>query len=418
MKIWKLILAVGAYCNTPLLMGNVNLLVMVLILSLACMEAGAEAVPPKERTIRKVERKKPSTDRDKGVVKMTKASYELLGLQTIKVEKRSLGKQLKVTAEIQFNANKVFHIGPRVPGRVVDVFADLGDEVQKGQKLALLDSIELGQAISEYLTSKTRLEVCKVNFEREKRLWEKKVTSEKDMLEAKSRCAQAQAEFEAAEGKLHLLGLSEEEITELRPQTHTPATFPILSPYNGTIVDKHIALGEMTEPATRLFTIADLSVLWIILDIFEKDLPRIRPGQEVGVAVRAFPEVEFRGKITYISDVVEEKTRTVKVRVEIDNPEKKLKPGMFATAKISTTPQEAVEGVVVPHTAIESYEGKQVVFAALGDYAFKLREVKVGEELDGYVEVFKGLGEGEEIVSTGAFYLKSELLKGAIVHEH
>ena len=166
MKILKLILAVGAYCNTPLLMGNVNLLVMVLILSLACMEAGAEAVPPKERTIRKGERKKPSTDQDKGGVKMTKASYELLGLQTIKVEKRSLGKQLKVTAEIQLNANRVFHIGPRVPGRVVDVFADLGDEVQKGQKLALLDSIELGQAISEYLSSKTKLEVRKANFER------------------------------------------------------------------------------------------------------------------------------------------------------------------------------------------------------------------------------------------------------------
>ncbi|MDI6759471.1 MAG: efflux RND transporter periplasmic adaptor subunit [Candidatus Brocadiaceae bacterium] len=378
----------------------------------------AETATPREKPIRKVERKRPADVHEKGVVRMSKASYELLGLETVKVEKRSLGKQLKVTAEIQFNANKVFHIGPRVPGRAVDVFADLGDEVQKGQKLALLDSIELGQSISEYLTSKTKLEVCQVNFEREKRLWEKKVTSEKDMLEAKARCAQAQAEFEASEGKLHLLGLCEEEIIELRPQTHTTATFPILSPFNGTIVEKHIALGEMTEPASRLFTIADLSVLWIILDIFEKDLSKIRPGQEVGVAVRSYPEVEFRGKITYISDVVEEKTRTVKVRVEIDNPEKKLKPGMFATAKISTTPQEAVERRVAPHTAIESHEGKQVVFVVLGDYAFKLREVEVGEELDGYVEVFKGLGEGEEIVSKGAFYLKSELLKGAIVHEH
>jgi len=427
MRIMKLILAVGAYCralgrfavanNTPLLMGNVNLLVTVLILSLACMEAGAETAPPKEKPLRKVEPKGPAEVQEKGVVRMSKGSYELLGLQTVNVEKRSLGKHLKVTAEIQFNANKVLHIGPRVPGRVVDVFADLGDEVQKGQKLALLDSIELGQAISEYFTSKTKLEVYKVNFEREKRLWEKKVTSEKDMLGAKSSYAQAQAEFDASEGKLHLLGFSEEEITELRPQTHTTATFPILSPFNGTIVEKHIALGEMTEPATRLFTIADLSVLWIILDIYEKDLSRIRPGQEVGVAVRSCPEVEFRGKITYISDVVEEKTRTVKVRVEIDNPGKKLKPGMFATAKISTTPQEAVEGLVVLHTAIESYEGKQVVFVALGDYAFKLREVKVGEELDGYVEVLKGLGEGEEIVSAGAFYLKSELLKGTFLHE-
>lgn len=393
-------------------------LILVATLFLSPARVVAEvSPPPKEKTIRKVT-KKPVPEKDETVVRLTKESFQLLGMQTATAERKGIGKQLKVTAEIQFNANKVFHIGPRVPGRVVDVFADLGDEVQKGQKLALLDSIELGQAISEYRTSKTRLEVSKVNFEREKRLWEKKVTSEKDMLGAKSSYAQAQAEFEASEGKLHLLGLSEEEITGLRPQSHTIATFPILSPFNGTVVEKHIALGEMTEPATMLFAIADLSVLWIILDIYEKDLPRIRPGQEVGVAVRSCPEVEFRGKITYISDVVEEKTRTVKVRVEIDNPERKLKPGMFATAKISTTPEDAVERLVVPHTAIESYEGKQVVFVALGDYAFKLREVKVGEELDGYVEVLKGLGEGEEIVSKGAFYLKSELLKGALVHEH
>ncbi|MFN3467800.1 MAG: efflux RND transporter periplasmic adaptor subunit, partial [Candidatus Brocadiales bacterium] len=175
------------------------ILTAVLVLSLACAGTKAATSPPKEKAIRKVE-KKPAAVQEKGVVKMTKESYELLGLQTVNVEKKGLGKQLKVTAEIQFNANKVFHISPRVPGMVVDVFADLGDEVQKGQKLALLDSIELGRAISEYLTSKTRLDVCTVNFEREKRLWEKKVTSEKDMLEAKSRCIQSQAEFEAAEG--------------------------------------------------------------------------------------------------------------------------------------------------------------------------------------------------------------------------
>ncbi len=390
-------------------------LVLIIVLGFSVDVAGGAAVPPKEKAIRRVVPIKPA---DMRVVRITKESYELLGLQTVGAEKRKLGKQLKVTAEIQFNANKVFHIGPRVPGRVVDVFADLGDEVQKGQKLALLDSIELGKAISEYLTSKTKLEVCKVHFDRETRLWEKKVTSEKDMLDAKAIYLQAQSEFEAAEGKLHLLGLTDEEIAELKPQTHATATFPILSPFNGTVVEKHITLGEMTEPATRLFTIADLSVLWIILDIYEQDIPKIRLGQEVGVTVRAYPEEEFRGKIAYISDVVEERTRTVKLRVDIDNPDKRLKPGMFATAKISTTPLEATERLVVPHTAIESYQGKPVVFVAIGNYAFKMKEITAGEELDGYVEVLKGLEEGEEVISKGAFYLKSELLKDLIGHEH
>ncbi|HHT9119936.1 MAG TPA: efflux RND transporter periplasmic adaptor subunit [Candidatus Hypogeohydataceae bacterium YC41] len=391
------------------------LITVSLLLSFSCQEKGAAAPPSGNKTIRKVE--KPS-QQDKAVVRLTKESYELLAFQTAIAEKKKIEKQLKVTAEIQFNANKVFHIGPRVPGRVVEVFADLGDEVQKGQKLALLDSVELGKAISEYLTSQTKLEVSKTNFARETRLWEKKITSEKEMLDCKSACLQAQAEFGAAEGKLHLLGLTDEDIETLKPQTHATAIFPILSPFNGTVVEKHIALGEMTEPATKLFTIADLSILWIILDIYEKDLPKIKLGQQVGVAVRSYPEEEFRGKIAYISDVVDEKSRTLKVRVDIDNREKKLKPGMFATAKISTAAPEAVERLVVPHEAIESYEGKKVVFLALGNYAFKMTEVKAGEEFDGYVEIVEGLKEGDEVVNKGAFYLKSELLKNIIIHQH
>jgi cobalt-zinc-cadmium efflux system membrane fusion protein len=389
------------------------ILFIVFVFSLPCRQGWAETPAPKEKAIRKVEKKPPEP-----VVKMSKESYELLGFQTVPVERKKVETLLKVTAEIQFNANKVFHIGPRVPGRVVDVFADLGDEVQKGQKLALLDSIELGKAISEYFTTKIKLEVCKVHFERETRLWEKRITSEKDMLDAKATYLQAQAEFEAAEGKLHLLGLTDEEIAELKPQAHATVTFPILSPFNGTVVEKHVALGEMTDPATRLFTVADLSVLWIILDIYEKDLPKIRLGQPVGVVVSAYPAEEFKGKIAYISDVVEEKTRTLKVRVDIENLDKRLKPGMFATAKISTGPRDAVERLVVPHTAVESYGGKQVVFVALGDYTFKMEEVKTGEEFDGYVEVLEGLKEGVEVVSKGAFYLKSDLMKGMIVHEH
>jgi cobalt-zinc-cadmium efflux system membrane fusion protein len=391
-----------------------QILLIVLTLTLACAEGKAAAVPPKEKIIRKVKPKRPAED--KTVVKITRESYELLEFKTAPVEKKVIEKHLKVTAEIQFNANKLFHIGPRVPGRVVDVFADLGEEVQRGQKLALIDSIELGSAISEYLTSKSRLEVCQAHFERETRLWEKKVTSEKEMLDVRATYLQAQTEFEAAEGKLHLLGLSDEDIEKLKPQTHATATFPILSPFNGTVVEKHIALGEMTEPATRLFTIADLTVLWIILDIYEKDLPKIQLGQPVGVAVRAYPKEQFRGKITYISDVVDERTRTLKVRVDVDNAEKKLKPGMFATAEIST--QEAKERLVVPHSAIESHEGKQLVFVALGDYAFKMKEIKVGGQFDDYVEVLEGLKEGEGVVSKGAFYLKSELLKGLIGHDH
>ncbi|MFQ5957665.1 MAG: efflux RND transporter periplasmic adaptor subunit, partial [Candidatus Brocadiales bacterium] len=392
------------------------ILVLTFAFSLSCdvcktVEAGSKDAGKAglEKKIRKVPVMRRQEEEHEGIVRISKESHDILGIETVKVTPQTPEKYVRATAEIQFNANRVFHIGPRVPSRVVAVFADLGDEVEKGQKLALLDSVELGNAVADYLTDKTRMSVRKAHFEREKMLWEKKVSSEREMLDAKSAFLQAKAAYEAAENKLHLFGLKEEDILTLKSETHSITAFPLLSPFSGTVVQKHIALGEMQDTSAQLFTIADLQVLWIILDIYEKDLAKISTGQRVKVSVSAYPDTYFHGQITYISDVMDERTRTVKVRVEIDNSERKLKPGMFATAKIST--REAIPGherLIIPSSAIESYEGDKVIFMALGNYSYKMEEVQVGKEFDGQVEVLGGLNEGDEVVTKGSFYLKSE----------
>ncbi|MFQ5863288.1 MAG: efflux RND transporter periplasmic adaptor subunit [Candidatus Brocadiales bacterium] len=372
-----------------------------------------------EKKVHKVPIKHANEEQHEGVIKISKESHDILGIETVKITPQTPERYIRATAEIQFNANRVFHVGPRVPSRVVAVFADLGDEVKEGQRLALLDSVELGNAVSEYFASKTRVSVNKANYEREKMLWEKKVSSEREMLNAKSAYLQAKAEYEAAENKLHLFGLKEEDVLALKSQTHSITTFPLLSPFDGTVVEKHIALGEMQDMSAHLFTIADLQVLWIILDIYEKDLAKISIGQEVKVSVSAYPDTYFHSHITYISDVIDERTRTVKVRVEVDNSERKLKPGMFVTAKIIMG--ETVPGhkrLIIPSSAIESYEGKKTVFVALGNYAYKMKEVFVGREFDGQVEVLEGLNEGDEVVTKGSFYLKSEIQKKMLEHGH
>jgi len=389
-------------------------------------DVAEEGPDKKEREVRKI-RKVPHThdeqggheEQHEGIVRISKESYDLLGIETVKVTPSSPKEYIRTTAEIQFNANRVFHIGPRVPGRVVDIFADLGDEVKKGQKLAMLDSVELGNAVSEYLISKTNLSVQKAHFEREEMLWKKKVSSEREMLDAKSAYLRAKAEFEAAENKLHLFGLNEDDINTLRSETHSITAFPLLSPFSGTVVQKHLALGEMEEPSAQLFTVADLGVLWIILDIYEKDLTKINIGQEVKVSVSAYPDIYFPGKISYISDIMDERTRTVKVRVELDNSKRKLKPGMFATAEIATG--GALPGrkeLIIPCSAIQNYEGGKVVFVAIGDYSYKMKEVRAGNESNEHVEILEGLTEGDEIVTKGAFYLKSELQKEMLGHDH
>jgi cobalt-zinc-cadmium efflux system membrane fusion protein len=172
----------------------------------------------------------------------------------------------------------------------------------------------------------------------------------------------------------------------------------------------------MTDPESTLFTIANLDILWIILAIYEKDLAKIDLGQETELYVSAYPDDEFKGRITYISSVVEEATRTVKVRVEIDNSKRMLKPGMFATAKIITGEPEEI--FTVPLSAIQRLQDKEVVFVDKGDGLFECCTVKTGREFETDIEILEGVKEGEQVVIEGAFYLKSELLKETIGEGH
>jgi membrane fusion protein, heavy metal efflux system len=350
------------------------------------------------------------------VVEVAKERLEIIGLKTEKLERKIVSQYINATAEIQFNANKLFRVSPRIQGKVVEILADFGDEVAGGQKLAVLDSIELGEARSIYLRAETKMKVAQANYEREKGLREKGISSEKEMLDAKGEYFMVKSEFEAAENKLHLLGLSEDDIQSIVSQLHSVEHFPLLSPYKGTVIEKHITLGEMTAPEKPLFTISNLDVLWIILDIYEKDLARIDLGQHVEIFVSAYPEDKFKGLITYVSSVVKEATRTVKVRVEIDNSKRKLKPGMFATARIVTGKKEEIP--VVPLSAIQNLEKKKVVFVDRGKNMFEARHIKIGREFENHIEVLEGVMEGEHIVTEGVFYLKSELLKGSIGEGH
>lgn len=349
-------------------------------------------------------------------IKIDKKRLDLIGIKTQMFKRKVVRQRINATAEIQFNANKLFHISARVKGKVVEIFADFGDEVVKGQKLALFDSIELGEARSVYLRAKTKVEITQGNYEREKGLWEKRISSEKEMFNSKGEYVMANAEFEAAENKLHLLGLSEDDIQRTTSQLHSFEHFPLLSPYNGTVIEKHITLGEMTDPENTLFTIANLDVLWIILDIYEKDLSRIELDQEVEVYVSAFPDDKFMGKISYISHVVDEATRTIKVRVEIDNSKRMLKPGMFATAKIIAGKPEKI--FTVPLSALQKLENKKVVFVEKESGLFESCTVKTGRKFGSDIEVLDGVKEGEMVVTEGVFYLKSELLQDTLGEGH
>ncbi|HHT9119869.1 MAG TPA: efflux RND transporter periplasmic adaptor subunit [Candidatus Hypogeohydataceae bacterium YC41] len=385
-------------------------IVFILTFNLSCTKKDKEPEEAKragERTIPK--------DAEKDVIKLNEKSFKRMGIKVEKAVARVIPSFIETTAKIEFNANQLVQIKPRVPGRVVEMFADFGQDVKEGETLALLDSIELAKAIDEYKARKAKLTVALANYERESRLWEKNVSSEKDMLTAKGEYLSLKADLEEVRERLHLFGLSHEDVESISKEERPTSTFPILSPFEGTTVDKKITLGEVIAPTDTLFTIANLNVMWIIASIYEKDISKVKLNQGAEILVETYPDEVFPGKITYISNMVDEKTRTVKVRVEIDNKNRKLKAGMFANVRIYTDESKEIQKqLFVPSVAIQRLDGRNIVFTSKGNYAFEARQVETGKEQEGFTAVLSGLKEGEEMVTKGSFYLKSEMLKETI----
>jgi cobalt-zinc-cadmium efflux system membrane fusion protein len=301
----------------------------------------------------------------------------------------------------------------------VSVKAYLGDKVTRGEVLAELDSIELGQAKSEYLKARADLEVARANFSREERLYNRQITSEKEYLDAKGEFLRAEAALNTSRETLRLLGLSDADVKSISwsERKSPPSMFPLKAPFDGIIIEQHTVLGELVTSQDNAYTITDLTHLWIQLDVYEKDLRHVGKGKPVDIMVDAYPDEKFTGEVTYISDVLDETTRTARARVEIENPDGRLKPGMFASALI-TIPGEGGDALTVPSSAIQQVRGKPTVFVREGEGIFEAKEITTGRESGDLVEVTDGISPGDEVVTEGGFYLKSLLLKDEMGEGH
>jgi len=207
----------------------------------------------------------------------------------------------------------------------------------------------------------------------------------------------------AAADRLRMMGVN--------PENLSGSVFPLTAPFAGTIIEKKAVLGELAPPDQSLFTVADLSTLWIEADLFEKDLAKIRPGMQASVTVSAYPGEGFKGRLTYISSVVDKDSRTVKARVEVPNLDGRLKPEMFATAAIQTG--SGAKALLLPEDAVLLVQGQPTVFVAENG-GFVPRAVEVGERIQGRIVIRSGVAAGESVVTSGAYALKARLLKSQI----
>lgn len=366
------------------------------LLGLAACGGGDEA--PEEH-----EGEEEHAEASPGLVRLDTAALAVSG---VRVGTVGLGRSggLALTGAITYDANRVSHVGPRTSGRVVRLSADVGQPVRGGAVLAVLESPEVGAVRADLREAESLLRIAREGYARERRLEEQGISSRKELLEFEAELRRAEAAVQSARDKLAALGGA----------GGSGSRFVVTAPFAGSVLARDAALGEMTDPADTLFTIADLSRVWIELDVFERDLGAVRPGQEVTVTTAAYPGQTFAGRIVYVGDVLDPAKRTVRARVEVPNEQRLLKPGMFATARVETG--AATQVVIVRRDAVQEMQGRTVVFVP-GERPgeFHPRPVQLGPPADSAsVVVQAGLRAGEPVVVAGAFTLRSELAKGEI----
>jgi len=363
----------------------------------------SQKTEPENQGTQKSPPEKPGEKAAEKLLDLSDAEIHQAGIKIQKLELQEKADQIVVTATIQANQDRLAHVAPRVPGRIVKVNASLGDRVKPGQALATLDSIELGEARSSYLQAASEAAVVQAGFDRAKRLQTENIIPEKDYLRARAEHEKARAALRAAGDKLRMMGVSPEKLSG--------SVFPLTAPFSGTVIEKKAVLGELAQPDASLFTVADLSILWIESDLFEKDLGKVKVGAQAAVTVSAYPGEVFKGRLTYISSTMDRETRTVKARVEVPNTDGRLKPEMFATVAIGTG--GSVKALLVPEGAVLLLQGQPMVFVAESG-GFEQRAVEVGDRTQGYAVLKSGVAAGESVVVSGAYALKARLLKSQI----
>jgi cobalt-zinc-cadmium efflux system membrane fusion protein len=345
-------------------------------------------------------------------------------IETETVAPQPIAGTILATGKILVSEDRVAIIGPVHEGRLVRLYAGQGSKVKKGQKLADLESADIDQAEADYLkaladsenarrTSVAEVKLAQATYDRTKMLYEKTITAGKNLQAAEhdlevakalaaSAVASTKAALTAARRHLLILGLTESAVEALASGTDLAGVFSLTSPIEGIVVERNATVGATVGTDANLFKIIDISHVWIDANVFEKDLERVKFGQDVKVAVPAFPGSSFSGKVILVASVVDPETRSVKVRTEVPNPDGRLKPDMFANVEIITDLHRTA--ISIPQSALLNDGGKSVVFVADGS-GYQKRVVTAGIQGNDRVEIIDGLTAGDKVVVKGNYLL-------------
>ena len=377
-----------------------------------------------------------------GPLEISEAAQRNAGLRIVRAEHRELPVPLQVTGVVTPDTSRVVHLRPLADGVVQRVDVRLGDRVRAGQVLVEYDNAALGDHIGQYRTAmaarrqaEADLEVRRRSFERARDLVGIEAIAQQtfdlrrsEYEQARAGVMSAQAEVIRIEEHIHRFGLTDEDLSEVTPRDdaeqehaatmrHREASLNVLrAPFDGVVTEYGVAVGDLAGPERELLTITDISTVWVLADVYEPDLSRIQTGTDVTIRTQTYPDRAFAGRVTYVSDTIEQSTRAAHVRCVVENADHALKLGMFAGVTLPTN--EMIAALAVPIDAVQQIDGQSVIFVQTGPTTFERRDVSLGATAAGVVAVLSGLAAGEPIVAEGSFYLKTALLHERIGHSH
>jgi len=350
---------------------------------------------------------------DSSVVRLaTAAVAERVGVVVEEVQRGKLRKTLEAPATVEYDSRSHARLAPRAAGIVVEVRRDLGDVVEAGDVLIVLDSAALGAAKSELLQAAARVGLWEKNSQRESALLEKGLSTEKDALAAETQLVESRIAVAAAEQRLASFGLTAQQIGAVKEQGEASSLLSITAPFAGVVVGLDTVLGEVASPEQSIVSLADTSRMWVIVDVDQAQIRLVERGQPVLLTVEGWAGETLGGKVTWLSSDVDRNTRTVKVRAEFANPEGLLRAHSFGTARIVTRDDE--DAVLVSKDAVQWEGCCNVAFERLSPTEFVPRKLRLGYDTGDHYEVLDGLSGGETVVTQGSFLLKTELQKSSI----
>jgi len=392
-------------------------------------------------------------DAHENEVALSDEQIRLMGIELSKLESQNISGYIKVNGEIMMNQDNESKVGSIIPGRVKKIYVKEGSYVRAGQTLALIENPDLINVQVDYINAKNDFEFAKQEYDRQQKLSNDNIGSKKNLAEIESNYKRALANYKTLEEKLSTYKISKSRFDNIYTDTTADLqrNYSITAPISGNVISRMITIGQYVEPSIDMFHIVNTTTVFVDLSIFEKDLSHIKVGQKVSIEAGSNPDKTYDGKVSFINKVFDDKNRTVKVRVTVNNKSQELYPFMFVTAKIYVNDDNVL---ALPVSAIESEGENKYIFVKTderkkiethaehsgedehedgeehkeGDedkgeegIVFKKYQVNTGISDDKFIEIFpiEELREGSEVVSKGTFYLKSELMKGELgEHDH